>query len=244
MFGAFSVVVQGQVLQSVSGRKTKALLAFLLNKYPKPVYRDVLIEHFWRDSLPDSARNCLNVHLHTLRKAFAKIAPGVEFILFENECYGISPQLLVERDLDFFQKYWENGRRIEQESGIEAAVDTYHQAFAFYRGEFLEDLTFEDWTEYERDKYKEKWLVILDRLSAHFLEKSKFAICVKLCEEALLRDPALEEPHRRLMLCYHRLGMRDKAIRQFQKCRDNLNLEFKVLPGKATVNLYEQILAG
>ncbi|MEZ4959538.1 MAG: BTAD domain-containing putative transcriptional regulator [Saprospiraceae bacterium] len=243
LLGPLTVLVKGQSLP-LSGKKAKSLLAFLLDRYPKPVYRDLLIEHFWKDAQPDSARNCLNVHIHTLRRAFATIAPDMEVITFENECYSINPALLVERDIDCFQAYWENGRRIEQESGIEAAVDKYYQAFAYYRGDFLEDLGYEEWTTWERERYKEEWLVILNRLSAHFFKKGKYSICLKLCQEALVRDSALEETHRRLMACYHQLGMRDKAIRQFQKCRDHLKEELSVQPGRETTNLYEQILTG
>ncbi len=239
--GAFSVLINGQPLQ-LNGKKAKSLFAYLLDRYPKPVYRDILIEQFWKDSQPDSARNCLNVHIHAIRRAIAQIAPDLEVVVFENECYSINPNLLVERDIDCFQANWENGRRTEQECGIAAAADKYHQAFAYYRGDFLEDLGTEDWTEWERDKFREEWLVILDRLGDHFYKNEKYSICLKLCQEALLRDPALEETHRRLMACYHQLGMRDKAIRQFQKCKDNLKHELSVQPGKATINLYEQIL--
>lgn len=244
LMGQLSVVIKGKELPKLTGRKTKALLAFILNKYPKPIHRDVLIEQFWPDSHPDAARNCLNAHIHLLRRSFEKLATGLEVIVFEGESYGINPGLLVDRDVDIFVQHWEQGRRIEHNQGMKSAVDTYHKAFAFYRGDFLEDLPYEEWADWEREKLRETWLVILDRLSAHFLEKGKYPICLNLCQQALGRDPALEETHRRLMECYHRLGMREKAIRQFQKCRENLEQELKVAPGKATVSLYETILNG
>jgi DNA-binding SARP family transcriptional activator len=147
----------------------------------------------------------------------------------------------MERDIDLFESYWKKGRQMEREQGIEAAVGTYHQAFAFYRGDFLEDLPYEEWAEREREKFRETWLVILDRLSAHFFEQKRFQICLNLCRRMLEKDPCLEEAHRRLMECYSRLGMRDKAIRQFQKCREQLLEELNVTPGRATVDLYQQI---
>jgi DNA-binding SARP family transcriptional activator len=241
LLGAISMSIHGKVLLRMPGKKAKTLLAYLLYKYPKPVHREVLIDLFWSDSSPDAARNCLNVTLHTIRKCFNEISGGKEIIVFHDESYGLNPKLEVERDVDLFEAYWKKGRQIEFESGMEAATDTYHQAFAFYRGDFMEDLPFEEWAGRERDKFRETWLVILDRLSVHFLEKKRYQICMNLCRKILEKDPCLEEVHRRLMECFVQLGMKDMAVRQFLKCRENLREELDVTPGKATAELYQKI---
>jgi DNA-binding SARP family transcriptional activator len=181
------------------------------------------------------------VALHAIRKCFEKVAPNVEVIAFQDECYQLNPKLMVERDVDLFEQYWKKGRQIELENGMEAAIDTYHQAFAFYRGDFLEELPYQEWAERERDKFRETWLVILDRLSAHFFEKGRYQICLNLCKKILEKDECIEETHRRLMECYVRLGMREMAIRQYQKCKLSLSEELSVAPGKATCELYEKI---
>jgi DNA-binding SARP family transcriptional activator/CheY-like chemotaxis protein len=241
LLGNLNVTVQGKRLPNLPGRKNKAILAYLLYKHPKPIHKELLIEQFWADSTLDSARNCLNVALHAIRKCFEKVAPNVEVIAFQDECYQLNPKLMVERDVDLFEQYWKKGRQIELENGMEAAIDTYHQAFAFYRGDFLEELPYQEWAERERDKFRETWLVILDRLSAHFFEKGRYQICLNLCKKILEKDECIEETHRRLMECYVRLGMREMAIRQYQKCKLSLSEELSVAPGKATCELYEKI---
>ncbi len=244
LLGKFSVLLDGKHLDNISGRKTRALLAYLLLNYPKPVHREALLDKFWGGSTTDSARNCLNVTLHAIRKCAEQVAPGKPFILFKDDSYQFSPDLLVERDVDLFDNYWKKGRQIEQNQGMEAAVDTYHQAFAFYRGELLEDLLYEDWLSYERDRLKENMLVILDRLSGHFFEKGKFQVSLNLCQRMLEKDNCLEEAHCRAMKCYHEIGLRDKAIRQFQKCRDILKEELGCAPGKVTAELFEVVMRG
>ncbi|MEK7257703.1 MAG: BTAD domain-containing putative transcriptional regulator [Bacteroidota bacterium] len=241
LLGTFSVMVRGKSLPKLPGKKAKALLAYLLFRHPKPVHREQLLEQFWGDSTQESARNCLNVTLSSIRKCLAAIAPGREIIIFRDECYSLHPDVQVERDTDLFVGYWKKGRQIETREGMAAAVETYHQAFAFYRGDFLEDLPFEEWAERERERSKETWLVILDRLSNHFFEQQRYQVSMNLCRKMLEKDACLEDAHRRLMLCYQHLGMRDKAIRQFQKCRDFLSEELGVAPGRATVDLYERI---
>ncbi len=242
MLGKFQVFYEDRPLPRFRGKKTKALLAYILHKYPKPVHRDVLIDRFWGESTQESARNCLNVTIHAIRKCLEKIAPGQEIIVFQDDSYGVHPSLKVEKDTGLFESYWKKSRSIEQEHGMAAAIDAYHQAFAFYKGDFLEDMPYEDWTERERERYKETWLIILDRLSAHFFKEEKYQICLNLSKRMLEKDPCLEEAHRRLMACYQELGMRDRAIRQFMKCEDSLKEELNVAPGKATTDLYERIL--
>lgn len=241
LLGPLSIIVKGQEVDKLPGKKARELLAFILHRYPKPVHRDILIDTFWGDSLPDSARNCLNVTIHAIRKSFSEAIPQEEIIVFQDECYGLNPSLEVERDTDLFESYWKKGRRIETELGMEAAIDTYHQAFAFYRGDFLEDFPYQEWTERQRDKLRETWLVILDRLSAHFCEKGRFQISMNLCKRILEKDDCLEEVHRRLMECYVQLGMREMAIRQYKKCELSLHEELNVHPARSTTELYHKI---
>lgn len=243
MMGQLRVIVHGEEIRRLPGKKARSLLAYLLHKYPRTVHREQLIDRFWTDSTLDSARNCLNVTLHAIRRSFNDVAPGKQIIVYNDESYGISPEFTVEKDVDLFEYYWKKAKQIEQEKGMIAAVNVYHQAFAFYRGDLLEDLPYEDWVEGSRERLRETWLVILDRLSKHFLEQCRYQICLGICKKMLEKDNCLEDIHRRLMACYMELGMKDLAVRQFKKCREALKLELSVTPGKATVELYEQIRA-
>ncbi len=239
-FGSFSIMFKGKNLELLSGKKARNLLAYLLFRYPRKVHRELLLEKFWGDSTPSSARNCLHVTLHAIRKSFEQIAPGQQVILYQDESYGLHPDISVERDFTIFEYYWKKGRQLERAQSKEEAVHAFHQAFAFYRGDFLEDLPCEEWAGWEREKFRETWLVILDRLSDHF-HQHRFHICLNLCRRMLEKDPCLEEAHRRLMECYNMLEMRDKAMRQFQKCEKHLMKELNANPGKATVDLYLKI---
>jgi DNA-binding SARP family transcriptional activator len=45
------------------------------------------------------------------------------------------------------------------------------------------------------------------------------------------------------MLCYHRVGNRDQALRQFQKCSTILKRELEAKPSSKTLELYKKIKA-
>jgi len=243
LFGNLKLIVNGKGVEIIARRQVKSLLAFLLYNYPKPVHREILMEKFWGDKSPESARNCLNVTICSIRRSIAKATGGDDLIIYENECYGIRSDLQVERDLDYFEAYWKKGQQIELNQGIEAAMNTYHQAFAFYRNDLLEDLPYEEWTESARGHYREIWLYILDRLGNHFMEKGKYQLCEKISKQMLEKDPCLENIHRRLMKCFMKMGMRSKAIKQFKKCIEILKRELNAEPSQATVLLMKQIKA-
>jgi len=46
------------------------------------------------------------------------------------------------------------------------------------------------------------------------------------------------------MLCYYRVGKRDKALKQFKKCAEILQSELEVKPTRTTFELYEKIKNG
>ena len=241
MLSSFFVSINGKSLDHLSGRKTKSVLAYIFYKHPKPVHKEVLIDIFWKDSIPDAARNCLNSTIHNIRKQFELVAAGEEVIVFKDECYCIGSELRVEKDIDLFKSYWNKARQIEINQGMKAAVTTYHQAFAFYRGDFLEKMTSEEWPERDRDWFRETWIVILERLTTYFFENEKYQICLNLCQKILEKDACLEVVHRRIMSCHLKMKMKDMAIRQFNKCRAALKEGLDISPGKETLELYNKI---
>ncbi len=241
--GYFNLSINGEPLPKCPGKKGKALLANILFHAPKPIHREILIKRFWDNSTTDSARNCLNVTLHTIRKVFQKIAPNEDIICYKDESYFINSNYIIERDTKLVEKYWNEARQVERTQGMHAAVNIYNKAFELLKGDFLEDLPYERWAEKERERYREIWLVILDRLAAHFLECGKFEMTLNICEQILTKDNCLEEVHRRLMKCYFELGMKDRAIRQYHKCTEILMEELRIEPGLTTKTLYDSIIA-
>jgi len=179
--------------------------------------------------------------LHGLRQMFHLLDKDNEYILFKNECYFINPEIELSLDVEEFRYYWRLAQSSERERGIEAALGEYELAAALYKGDFMEDDLYEGWTALDRENLKEIYLVILDRLSNYYSCDGKPVTAINLCEIILKKDSCREDVHRRLMRCYYRLGQRDKAIKQFRKCSEILNLELEVPPTKTTVSLFQQI---
>jgi len=130
---------------------------------------------------------------------------------------------------------------IEREKGLEMAVNQYELAAALYKGDFMEDALYSNWTDLERENLKEIYLVILNKLSHYYSSNGKPDIAINLCNTILEKDNCREDVHRRLMKIYFRIGQRDKALKQFSRCTEILKSELEVEPMTTTISLYEQI---
>jgi len=240
-FGKFSIFRRGRPQDPLSGDKANALLGFLLYHHKAPIHREKLLSRFWGYHNPSSARNSLNVAIHHLRRYLKKIFPDTDFLQYREERYSIEPPTPIITDVDLFHQYWQEGRSLENEYGLEEAVPSYQKAASYYRGDFLEGIHYDEWCETERDNLQENYLLILDRLGTCFFQKEAYSFAVKVYREMLAKDACMEEAQRKLILSYYRLGFRDKAIKQYYKCVKVLKNELKIEPSATTKELFQLI---
>lgn len=242
--GEFRVTVNDRPVTNWSSRKGKLLFAYLALNHKRRASREVLMETFWPAAEPEAARNSLNVALHQVRRALLEALPDFDFILFKDECYFINPELEVWLDVEGFKQHWKRAQCLEREHGREAALPEFEAAAEVYHGDFMEEETYDGWATSQREHYKEIYIAALDRISKVYSLNGKPERAVSLCESILSRDNCREDIHRRLMLCYYRLGKRDKALKQFKKCEEILQAELEVKPTRATLELYDRIKNG
>lgn len=244
LLGPFTLKSRGKTLPEIKGKKNATILAYLFFHHQKPQHKDVLMEVFWGDFTPSSARNSLNVAMCSLRKSLADSFPDKEVILYDNDSYYINPELTVMTDVEKFTYLWREGRSIEATNGLAAALDTYSKAVTLYKDDFLATARFEEWCESERDNLKEIYLFILNRLGVYFFEQKNYDGCIQICQKMLEKDECLEDVHRKLMTCYSLLGLTDLAIRQYYKCEKALERELHLKPSDPIREVFLQIKSG
>lgn len=241
--GSFRVYLNDTLIEEWPGHKARQLFAYLVYHHKRRICRDVLMDKFWPHSTPDSARNCLNVTLHTIRAALQQASPHQEVILFKAEGYQFAPELGIELDTETFLQEWSQAQEAERVGQPAAALRHYEAAARIYQGDFLEEFLYESWADMERENLAEIWLVIMDRMSGYYAADGQPGTAITLCEQILQKDNCREEIYRRLMLCHNRLGQRDKAIRVFRRCSEVLHTVLEVKPSVATRQLYQEICA-
>jgi DNA-binding SARP family transcriptional activator len=238
--GSFRVYVAGRAVEHWSSSKGKAILKFLVSCPEHRAPKERLMELLWPDGEPRAARNRLNVAVYGLRQALSTVGAG-SIVVFRNDAYLLDPDLDAWIDHEAFREHLAAGRNLERQGRAEPAMSEYRLAESLYQGEFLEEDPYEEWPEPLRRSLKDQYVVLLDRLARSALDRRDHAACVELSRKMTAVDPCDEEPHRRLMLCWSRLGLVHLAVRQFLECRDTLARELGVGPSRETAELFRRI---
>lgn len=246
LFGTFQTFLNGTPINGWR-KKSEALFKYLIVHRIVPVHREKLCELFWPDVDLQSARNCLNVTIHALRQNLQKggISNGTDsLILFENERYYFHPHLHVWTDIDAFTNYITLFQLALKQGRPTDALAYCEIAGALYRGHFLENDTYEEWTIYHRERLKNAYMALLFQQSQLYFESKNYTAALEFSQKILEYDNCNEEAHCRVMCCYYLLGRRSLALHQYQVLCNNLSKELDVQPMDKTTRLYEQIRNG
>jgi DNA-binding SARP family transcriptional activator len=236
--GTFHLAVNDIPANHTLVGRSRLVFEYLLIHHDQPVARDMLMDVFWPNVKPGSARNRLNVALHHMRQALRTIT-DIPIVLFEEGAYCINPEFDVWIDAEEFDRHVKKGRQLEAASRLDAAIQEYEIARDIYHDDFLADEPYEDWPVLLRERLRADYLNILDRLSQIYFDQREYAACAALSQLILSRDNCREEAHCRIMQCYSRQNQRYLALRQYQICLKALRTELDVGPASSTTQLYE-----
>lgn len=239
--GQFRVYQDEELITEWPSGIGKSIFKYLVTHRARPVSKELLMDLFWRDADPESARNNLNVAIYGLRKALRAVQADFSHVLYQGDHYLLNLDMAVWVDVEEFSQHLEVGQAFEKAGQTTEAVTEYEAAEGLYAGDFLVEDLYEEWTIVQRRNLKESYLSLLDRLSRYYLKAKQYATCVHICQKILAEDDCREDAHRRLMRCYFRQGQPYLAMRQYHLCREILKNELDILPTSDTRNLYEMI---
>ncbi len=233
-----------ELIVNGSSRKATLIFKYLLLNREHPTRKEYLMDLFWPDFDEQAQRNSLNVAVYHLRQMLRNGGSDFSYILFQNDCYRLNPDLELWADYEAFLERYRAGQRAEQEGKLAEAVQDYRRAETLYQGEFLPDDPYEEWLEPRRHFLQDAYLTLLQRLSAYAFDQQDYNACIAVLNKMLATDMSIEEAHCQLMRCYSRLGQPYLALRQYDRCLKALADDLEVPPMTETTALYEQIRAG
>jgi DNA-binding SARP family transcriptional activator len=237
----FRVLLDGQPVAGWPNCKGKSIFKYLVTHRERPIPKEVLMDVFWPEVDPDAARNNLNVAIHGLRKALSKVKTDFSYVLFQDSCYLLNPELNIWVDADAFMAHVRRAKECERRNDLAAATHEYRGAEAIYQCEFLVEDRYEEWLIATRQNFNATYLAVMNRLSCYYFDQQDYESCVTICARALAEDACNEELHRQLMRCYSLMGHTHLAMRQFHICRETLARELNLTPSRETLQLFEQI---
>ena len=243
--GRFEVSSEWRQVERWQSVKAKSVFQYLMTKPREPVIKDVLMEALWPDCDPQAASNNLKAAIHGLRHTLSRLFDNKEsfpYVHFLQGSYLINPDVELWVDVEQFEQHWISGRRLEKEGKLTEAIREFESAEALYRGDYLEDEPYEEWTLLRREALKDTYVSILGKLADHAMEIADYEGCIIYCQRILAKDACREDAYRRLMRGYSRLGQRNRALRWYEICRRTIQAELETTPDHETTALYHQLL--
>jgi DNA-binding SARP family transcriptional activator len=245
MLGSFTVLRDGESIPPSAWRsqQTRTVLKVLLARRGRIVTSDQLLEILWPHDDPDAARRRLHVRISQLRRALDPDA-ATAFILTVAGGYTFNPDADCWIDALEFEARAQVGRRCQESGDLAEAITAYETARALYRGDFLAEDLYEDWTFAERERLRERFLTALTELAECYAQQGRYRRAIARCRQVLAADPYRESLYVRLILYHYYAGEQSQALRTYERCRQVLAGELGVKPLPATVALAEQIRDG
>ena len=243
LFGPFEIFRDGQPLtnQDWQSQQTRTVCKLLVARQGQVVSSDQIIDILWPDENPETARRRLHVRISQLRRALGGSKSLVQTV---DGGYLFSSNEDCWLDLNEFQSALLAGQQLLEERKNDEAIDVFEKARKIYRGEFLAEDLYIDWTFTLREFYRERFISLLIELSECYAQHGRYRLAIARCQDALMHDPLREAIYVRLMLYHYYAGERTQSLQAYTRCCKILAEELSVDALSSTHKLAEQIQAG
>jgi DNA-binding SARP family transcriptional activator len=220
LLGRFTVAVDGATISGDAWRSRRAadVLKLLALSPDSRLHRSQVMEALWPERDPQASGTNLRKALHFARRALG----DEDAIVSEHGVLVLWPEALVDTDVERFETAASHALAADDAAACRAAAD-------LYAGDLLPDDCYETWTAEPRRRLRQRYL--------HLLRAG--ALWERLSDE----DPTDEQAARALMRALLDAGERREAIRRFERLREALLDQLGIGPDRATIALYEDVLA-
>ena len=228
MLGVFNIKYGNQPISLGRNTATKAvkLLQVLLYHLEKGISRETLIECLYgREDLTDAANN-LRVTVHRLKKLLVDAGlPEHDYITIKKGIYQWDSPMPVLVDALELKKLVETA----EENDEEKKFDMLEQACMMYTGEFLPNMSGEDWVVIEALQYKKLYADALRQVCDWKLDHGEYEQVLKLCGPACEMYP-FDDWQTVKIDCYIGLHRYKDALKEYEETAKMLVEELGVSP--------------
>jgi len=238
--GEFRVWRGDQEIPPEAWGRSKARQLFQMLVRRRALHREEILEALWPGTDPKDAAARLRVTLHALHRALEPQRPSGAppfYVVRQGEQLLLNPEATIVTDADEFLRWVEEGRAAARLGSLDQALQYYRRALALYRGEYLPEARYEDWSATEAERLSMTYLTVMTEVAALLLQRGEFEEARALCYRVLAKDPCWEEAYNLLIEIYLKEGNRSAALRTYQRCVRSLRERLGVAPSSRTAAL-------
>jgi LuxR family maltose regulon positive regulatory protein len=236
--GPFSVWRGDRLVNPQEWKREKArqLFQLLINARGQWLQRDQIIDMLWPDLPAENAVRDFKVALNALNRALEPKHPlnmPSYFVIRQGNTYGLNPQAQLVTDVEVFSTM-----------ASSEDLEKLQIALELYEDDYLPDCCYVDWASVERENYRQKYLVVTERLGRLYLQNQRWEDALVVCQAALRRDKCWEPAYAVSMQAYASQGNIPHAQAVYQRCETVLQTELGLEPSKNTQRLRQMITKG
>ncbi len=211
------------------GQRAGQLFKFLVTERHRAVPLELIADAVW----PQASRSTGNTVRHCIHVLRSQLEPDAgkrgwsPYIVAENGGYRLNPDL-VSVDVDDFEREIAEGLRTLANGGREIAIARFEAAIEKYRGDYLADEPFAEWTLLERERLRDLVTVPLRALAE--LRADDLDVAVGYLERLAEMEPLDAEVQHQLMALLIAQGRRSRAARQYRIFEQRLLLKYNQAP--------------
>ncbi|MBK9247166.1 MAG: tetratricopeptide repeat protein [Ignavibacteria bacterium] len=233
-FGHFSVNIGNRELTSEDWQRKKArdIFKILLMNHRKSISAEELIDILWLNAagknLIPTLWNCVSYIRKALEPTIKPRQPSA-YIKIVGKNYMLD--LGADAKIDFLT-FREIVTKAHKQSTIKTQIEMYEQAIEMYKGEFLKEDTFEDWSSFERESLKEQYLNILTFVGKYYLELNNTTQSILYARKILEIDKVQDDGYEILFKSLKSSGYISELTKSWTFCKASYRREFLSLPPK------------
>src|SRR5438270_4727203 len=223
-------------------RRARDILCFIASRPHHRAAKDAIIDTFWRDMELKTIEKNFHPTMSHIRKALNSNQPLKQnFVLYRDGEYQLNAELSYRIDTDEFDRLITDAEAARRAREFDRCIDSYEQAVALYRGEFMQG-SYEPWVDEQRTYYREQFLRMLESLAAVAERKEEWARAMDIAHRILRDDPFREDIHCLIMRSQAALGNRVAVKEQYETLRGLLQSELGVEPAMQTQKAYRELV--
>ncbi|HTD50471.1 MAG TPA: BTAD domain-containing putative transcriptional regulator [Acidimicrobiia bacterium] len=238
ILGGVGVLGDDGVTRTVTARRQRGLLAFLILHANRVVSSGALVDGLWGESLPDAPVAALQVVVSRLR---ATLGPSGTAIVAESGGYrlDVGPE---ETDLSVASAMLTDGRAALARHEPTHAVAAFERALSLWNGHALEDLTALPFARDAARRVRELWLSLAEARNDALLFDGRHLEVLPDVEGLLAAEPLREHLRAQQVAALYRAGRQVEAVRMCDTHRKALRDELGLAPSPAMVELERRVL--